>query len=95
MDANHTPVTGAEVSGVVMGLTFDGERGLMVNCVLDSPILDKAYDEGRADERAQWVPLANLLHACIALAEQNQGTVTLTMAQVLSLSCALKGAIGN
>lgn len=55
----------------------------------------EAYADGRADEREQWEPLANLLQAHIGMAEQNQGAVTLTMAQVLSLSVALKRALGD
>lgn len=57
--------------------------------------LTRAYAEGRSDEHEQWVALANLLHAHIAMAEQNEGAVTLSLAQVLSLSVALKSALGG
>jgi DnaJ-class molecular chaperone len=53
--------------------------------------LEHAYAEGRSDEREQWVPLANLLRAAFH-GKQDEGSVTLSLAEVLSLSVALQRA---
>jgi hypothetical protein len=56
--------------------------------------LNNAYASGRSDEREQWVPLANLLRAAFH-GKQDEGSVTLSLAEVLSLSVALQRAEGG
>lgn len=56
---------------------------------------NEAYHKGRSDERAQWLPLANLLQEHIGHAAQNEGAVALSLSQVLALSVALKNARGE
>ena len=44
----HQDYKGRRVTGIVMGLTVDAERGLMVDCVLDAPIIippGRGYNE--------------------------------------------------
>lgn len=56
--------------------------------------LEHAYASGRSDEREQWVALANLLRAAFH-GKQDEGSVTLSLAEVLSISVALERAQGG
>ena len=56
--------------------------------------LQHAYASGRSDEREQWMPLANLLRAAFH-GKQDEGSVTLSLAEMLSISCALQRAEGG
>lgn len=55
----------------------------------------EAYRDGVADEREQWVPLANLLHSHFIQYAQGDGSVHLPMQAVLELSTQLRGALGD
>lgn len=41
----HTDYQGKRITGVVHGLSVEHERGLMVDCVLDQPIILPATDQ--------------------------------------------------
>lgn len=56
--------------------------------------LNVAYAEGRSDEREQWLPLAAELRTAILLKHQHNGSLTLSLADVLSISAALARAEG-
>jgi hypothetical protein len=54
----------------------------------------EAYNDGRADERQKWLPLAAELRTAILLKHQHNGSLTLSLADVLSISAALARAEG-
>ena len=54
--------------------------------------LERAYAEGRSDEREQWLPLAGELSARILHKHQPGGALVLTLEDVLAISCELKRA---
>lgn len=76
----HTDYRGTPVTGVVYGITVDSERGLMVDCVLDTPLVLPAtsscpeltihrqyapvHEFADADEHAE---LIACLRACMAV----------------------------
>jgi hypothetical protein len=53
-----------------------------------------AYGDGRANEREQWLPLAGVLRAAILLKHQHNGSLVLSLADVLAISAALARAEG-
>jgi len=54
-----------------------------------------AYADGRAHERQQWLTLAAALREHILLRHQPNGELTLSLADVLSISAALARAEGR
>lgn len=57
--------------------------------------LTEAYAEGRADEREQWLPLAATLREHILNRHQVNGSLTLSLEDVLAISAALAAAEGR
>lgn len=57
--------------------------------------LEHAYAEGSSDEREQWLGLAGELRARILHKHQSGGSLTLSLEDVLALSCELARAEGR
>lgn len=57
--------------------------------------LERAYAEGRSDEREQWLGLAGELRARILRQHQANGSLTLSLEDVLAISAMLARAEGR